>query len=661
MIAGMMGRTVLAACAIVIAVLTMASEAEDVFKDETITPAPGDYRMVELFLDGCEVKSWNMTGPEVFRASFRDGTARKVQRTNYAKYAAELAVTETSIKGPIVWRDEWAEYEVMVEGKIADGGIGGTWELTRRKDSTQPGSIGWSGPEKGTLRGTIVREAVLVKANALPSGKDWPRYYGPNNGSFWVPPSGVSLVTDPQAVRLAWRSEEFTAGGQGNANAYANQIEGSHAHGGGASPVLSADGKLYVNYFRPAGSEYSQASKDKNLGTPDMKWDGGHGRYYWQHLDRFKKQPDPDTMLKFLDRADDIVVCMDAATGKTLWKTIHGGKGKNWFAHKTGPVNNTPCLGDGRVYMMGSGGTLYATDAATGKPIWEVPKVGVLAMNGGQNMDRYSGNAPIFVDGVVVCGDQASTLYGFDAATGKELWKLPGKNNSLAVPPLWRHGAKSHIITQNGSSHVLATSIWCVEVKTGTVAWEAPYGGGIDGISVNGDIAVGTMGSVKNSYSSNYCAVAYRLTPARAEPLWTMSCSDWRWVPTLPPPMNDKFVVIGGETQDGKSKVMKMLDVQTGTELARLETPQDLSGWNEPVMILVEDRLVLVPDNSHGSHTLGFFGATPETFKHLFTWHPIHPTTTSYHCKPMMLPWVDGRIFIRGLDGIYSYDFRAKK
>jgi outer membrane protein assembly factor BamB len=47
---------------------------------------------------------------------------------------------------------------------------------------------------------------------------------------------------------------------------------------------------------------------------------------------------------------------------------------------------------------------------------------------------------------VVVIGNQAGTLHGYDAKTGAELWKLQGKNNPLAVSSIWSHQGKDSII-----------------------------------------------------------------------------------------------------------------------------------------------------------------------------------------------------------------------
>ena len=37
-----------------------------------------------------------------------------------------------------------------------------------------------------------------------------------------------------------------------------------------------------------------------------------------------------------------------------------------------------------------------------------------------------------------------------------------------------------------------------------------------------------------------------------------------------------------------------------------------------------------------------------------------HTWTTAYANQPIVYPLVDGRLFVRGLDGIYCYDLRAK-
>jgi len=59
--------------------------------------------------------------------------------------------------------------------------------------------------------------------------------------------------------------------------------------------------------------------------------------------------------------------------------------------------------------------------------------------------------------------------------------------------------------------------------------------------------------------------------------------------------------------------------------------------------------------------TLHAYGATPETFKLLGSWTPLHHHTGSYNDKCMVFPVVEGRLFMRGFDGIHCHDLRNKE
>ena len=51
---------------------------------------------------------------------------------------------------------------------------------------------------------------------------------------------------------------------------------------------------------------------------------------------------------------------------------------------------------------------------------------------------------------------------------------------------------------------------------------------------------------------------------------------------------------------------------------------------------------------------------TPAEGKHPLPgqWHPPHPHDTAYANQPVIYPLVDGRLFVRGHDGLYCYDLR---
>ncbi len=179
--------------------------------------------------------------------------------------------------------------------------------------------------------------------------------------------------------------------------------------------LKSADGKLFVNSMQPSGTVSNiekgygrSANALVDLETLAVEW---------------KTELGPGVKEKFLLHADDVIVCMDAVTGKTLWKTVFAEKGCYQQGHKIGPVNNTPCVGDGKVFAMGSLGRVYALDAQTGKPLWEIPNITNVTLTSAEGFGRFQGNWPVYVDGVVVIGNQVDTLHGYDAKTGAELWR----------------------------------------------------------------------------------------------------------------------------------------------------------------------------------------------------------------------------------------------
>src|SRR5205823_8344270 len=94
---------------------------------------------------------------------------------------------------------------------------------------------------------------------------------------------------------------------------------------------------------------------------------------------------------------DEVVTCLDAATGKILWQqkyptvTVTGGSAS---AH-SGP-RCSPAVAGGKVYTLGVGGTLSCFDAATGALIWRKED-----FKGAWPM-FYTGSSPLIVDGLCV-------------------------------------------------------------------------------------------------------------------------------------------------------------------------------------------------------------------------------------------------------------------
>lgn len=185
--------------------------------------------------------------------------------------------------------------------------------------------------------------------------------------------------------------------------------------------------------------------------------------------------------------ADDAVLCLDFATGKTLWKATLPGETVGRGA------SSTPCVADGKVFAIGSR-RVWCVNASDGKVLWEVPFA----------KKKSTGSSPLFVDGMVIVN--ADVLMALDAATGKELWRQEKAGGGNASPVPWEMGGKKFVIC-NGKD------LSAVDLKTGAVAWTAAAGGDSTPAIAGGVLAV-------QSRKPELGLVAYRISPEKAEQLW---------------------------------------------------------------------------------------------------------------------------------------------
>ena len=117
----------------------------------------------------------------------------------------------------------------------------------------------------------------------------------------------------------------------------------------------------------------------------------------------------------------DSVVCLDAATGRDIWRKELPGV----LPQETDfGASGTPAVWDGKCYAAGSAG-LYCLSVKDGSVVWQVKT-------------KFSNSSPLILNGVVYVAVPEATA--FDAKTGKLLWAhpvFPSKNSSFAT---WKHG-----------------------------------------------------------------------------------------------------------------------------------------------------------------------------------------------------------------------------
>lgn len=166
---------------------------------------------------------------------------------------------------------------------------------------------------------------------------------------------------------------------------------------------------------------------------------------------------------------------IDAATGELLWSTwvASGQVEQTMFGEQaTEPLCVPPASEGGVVLHVSCLGSVAALEAETGRLLWvaEYDQIAVEAPRGFYAHERAIGwesNAPIVEAGVVVAAPLDSDwCYGFDAATGRRLWREARRQLAVDAEARWLFGAAEGRVVLAGDGEVR-----CLDVRTGKRVW----------------------------------------------------------------------------------------------------------------------------------------------------------------------------------------------
>jgi outer membrane protein assembly factor BamB len=122
---------------------------------------------------------------------------------------------------------------------------------------------------------------------------------------------------------------------------------------------------------------------------------------------------------------NDIVYCLDAETGKEVWKHSYPCDAGNFEGPRATPVVDGDC-----VYTLSREGHAFCLEAATGKIKWQK---NLIKDFGAANITWGFAASPLIVDKAVVYNARASGL-ALDKLTGEKIWEGGGGQCGYAAP-----------------------------------------------------------------------------------------------------------------------------------------------------------------------------------------------------------------------------------
>ena len=143
----------------------------------------------------------------------------------------------------------------------------------------------------------------------------------------------------------------------------------------------------------------------------------------------------------------EVVDCLEAKSGKVVWSSGYPTSYRDDFGFDEGP-RAMPVIAGGRVFTHGAEGVLQALDLATGKRLWSVPTMTQYGVE--KNFFGVAGS-PVIAGNVVmlnVGGGKGAGIVGFDAATGKEVWRATDDPAGYSTGIV--SGGKAYFLTRTG-------------------------------------------------------------------------------------------------------------------------------------------------------------------------------------------------------------------
>ena len=227
-----------------------------------------------------------------------------------------------------------------------------------------------------------------------------------------------------------------------------------------------------------ASPEWGQwAGPNRNFQVPARaiadRWPEAGPRVLWKRPLPFGSSSvavdGPRLYTMYRDGDSEVVLALDAATGRTVWEYKYPAAFLKGMNMNTGPgPHATPLVVGGRLYTAGVTGKFHCLDKKTGKVLW---MRGLIEQMGGSVMLRGYSNSPVrYRDTVIVMvGGKGHTMAALDLKTGATRWQGGDFVNSHSSPVLIRVDGQEQVAC------VVDKAVAGFDPSSGRLLWSHPH------------------------------------------------------------------------------------------------------------------------------------------------------------------------------------------
>ena len=163
---------------------------------------------------------------------------------------------------------------------------------------------------------------------------------------------------------------------------------------------------------------------------------------------------------------DEVILCLNASTGKEVWKNTYPAMAVTGPSAQLHPgPRSTPAVANGKIVTLGASGILSCLDAASGKLLWrkENPTNAFPSF--------FTGMSPLITDGLCIIHvgkKDDGQVIAYDLNTGNEKWKWAGDGPAYSSPS---------VMTADGKKLLILTTeknIMALGLSDGKLLWQIP-------------------------------------------------------------------------------------------------------------------------------------------------------------------------------------------